>query len=258
MDCGHSQTSSLSVKATLSEGHSVPVREERRVWQLISSPPLANRQPEATEGVPMAAQAHEQSTDTIAKVDIRELQHRVKNMMAVVQSLCRQTMRECETKEEFEKQFSARLSSYSKSIDLLVAGNWLDIDMADLVHAQLSTFGGLDGIQIAATGPKLRISGQGAHILGLALHELATNAVKYGSLSVPEGRVAIEWSMSETNSSPRFCLVWQETGGPAVSHPAHRGFGSRIIEKFCASALSGKTQFQFLPDGVRWSIDAPA
>ena len=187
-----------------------------------------------------------------------ELQHRVKNMMAVIQSLCRQTMRQSETKEEFEELFSARLSSYSKSIDLLVAGNWQSLEIADLICSQLAAFGTLDGKRIAATGPKLRISTHGAHSLGLAIHELATNAVKYGSLSVPQGRVNITWSVFETNTGRRFHLAWQEADGPTVSQPVRRGFGSRIIQDLCAAALSGSTNYEFLPDGVRWSIDAPA
>lgn len=192
------------------------------------------------------------------EVDVRELQHRMKNMMAVIESLCRQTMRQSETKEEFEKQFMARLSAYSKSIDLLIADNWQGLDIDDLVRSQLATFGIIDGCQIAAAGPRMRLSAHAAHSIGLAIHELATNAAKYGALSVPQGRVCISWSVLETDLGDRFSLRWQEAGGPVVTPPTRRGFGYRIIQSLSSSAISGRTSYDFLPEGVRWAIDAPA
>ena len=191
-----------------------------------------------------------------ATVDMDELQHRMKNMMAVIQSMSRQTMINCATKEQFDQQFSARLSSYCKSIDRLIANDWQGLEIHDLIRTQLTAF--VDGMQVSAEGPDLRMSTKGAHSIGLAIHELATNAVKYGSLSVPQGRVLIAWAVLKTGSGDRFHLLWKEIDGPTVTPPTRRGFGRRLIQEVSAAALSGQTTYEFHPKGVTWSLDAPA
>lgn len=191
-----------------------------------------------------------------ATVDMDELQHRMKNMLSVVQALSRQTMSNCATKEQFDTQFSARLAAYCASIDRLIANNWQGLEINDLIRIQLSAF--IDGRQNFIDGPELHMSTKAAHWLGLAIHELATNAVKYGSLSVPQGRVHIAWAILKIETGDLFHLHWHETGGPAVTEPTRRGFGGRLIQELIASAVSGQTSYKFHPAGVTWSLTAPA
>lgn len=190
------------------------------------------------------------------ELEMDELQHRMKNMMSVILSISRQTMLYSATKEDFDQQFSARLTSYGKSIDRLIENNWRGLGIHDLIRTQLSVFD--DNMQISAEGPDLHISARLAHSIGLALHELATNAVKYGSLSVPQGRVLISWSVSKVEAEDRFQLQWRELDGPTVMLPKCCGFGRRLIQGLNASANFGKTTYDFHPSGVRWSLDAPA
>lgn len=209
------------------------------------------------DGSVKGAEPLTQHDDELVWADALELRHRIKNMMAVISSLCRQTMRQSQTKEEFERNFTARLSAYSKSIDLLIADNWVGLDIDDLVRSQLATFGIIDGCQIEAAGPRLRLSEHAAHGLGLALHELATNAAKYGALSVPDGRVHITWSVFQTDTGQRFGLRWEEVGGPIVVPPTRRGFGCWIIQNLSSLEMSGRADYEFLSEGVRWFMDAP-
>lgn len=150
---------------------------------------------------------------------MRELQHRMKNIIAVVHSLCHQTLKRCESKAEFEEKFSSRLTSYSNSVELLIANDWQDLDIHGLIASQLAAFGYPDGHDIIVIGPKLRMSTEGAHALGLALHELATNATKYGSLSVPEGRVLITWSPSKPALASNSASFGKSMGGPQFCSP---------------------------------------
>ncbi len=197
-----------------------------------------------------------QEESAALKVDMRELQHRMKNMMMIIQSIAVQSARQASTKDEFFERFSGRLLSYSKAIDLLVANQWCGLEIGELVRSQLAVFGLVDGAQIRIGGPKLNLSPRGAHNIALAIHELATNASKYGSLSVPQGMVVISWSVMKNESGRRFQFLWQEVDGPCVSQPTRYGFGRQILEKLVASALSGESIYRFQQDGISWTLDA--
>jgi two-component sensor histidine kinase len=187
-----------------------------------------------------------------------ELSHRMKNLVAVIQSIARQTMHKAITKNDFEARFSERLGAFSRSLDLLIANDWHGARMDELVRSELTTFGALDGVQISVSGPPVNLNAEAARNVGLAVHELATNASKYGALSVPEGKVALHWELTNSGGRRRFRMTWCESGGPMVTEPKRWGFGRQVIQQITAQALAGKVTHQFLPGGVRWTLDTPA
>jgi len=128
------------------------------------------------------------------RVITNELSHRIKNLVAIIQSIARQTMHQATTNEDFEVRFSGRLGAFGHPLDLLIANDWHEARIDELVRSELTPFGVLDGVQISVTEPPLGLNPDTARNIGLALHELATNASKYGALSVPEGKVAMHWS----------------------------------------------------------------
>ena len=192
------------------------------------------------------------------RVITNELSHRIKNLVAIIQSIARQTMHQTTTKGDFEARFSGRLGAFGRSLDLLIANDWRGARIDDLVRLELAAFGVLDGVQISVNGPSLGLNPDAARNIGLALHELATNASKYGALSVPEGKVTVHWELASSGGRPRFRMTWRESGGPMVKEPTRRGFGRQVIQQVTAQALAGEVAHEFLPDGVRWTLDMPA
>jgi len=192
------------------------------------------------------------------RIDMDEVQHRVKNMVAIIQSISHQTMRQSTTKSDFDERFCARLSAFCHSLDLLIANNWRGVGIHELVRSQLTIFGALDSVQISIEGPDLRVAPEAAHTIGLALHELAMNAVKYGSLSVPQGRVVVNWELANSKSRRRFHMSWSELGGPIVTEPKRRGFGRQLIQQLAALTLKGTATHEFLAKGVTLKLDVPA
>lgn len=188
-----------------------------------------------------------------------ELSHRIKNLVAIIQAIARQTMHQTTTKDDFEARFSGRLGALSRSLDLLIVNDWHGARIDELVRLELTPFGLLDEVQISVKGPPLGLDPDAARNIGLALHELATNASKYGALSVPEGKVAVHWQLASSGGRRRrFRMTWLESGGPMVTEPTRRGFGRQVIEQVTAHALAGKVTHEFLPAGVRWTLDIPA
>ncbi len=152
------------------------------------------------------------------------------------------------------REFSTRISGLASANDLLVSRQWVGTDPASLVRSQLAPFTELDGSRVKTEGPKVTLKPQAAEALGLALHDLATNAIKYGALSVPNGFVLIRWQQELT----RFALSWSEHGGPSATMPSTKGFGRVIIEQMTARSLSANVSLEFLREGVHWTIDIPA
>ena len=185
-----------------------------------------------------------------------EVNHRSKNLLAVVQSIAHQTSARGSPRS-FAHRFGERLQGLAASHDLLVGNAWQGVDLADLVDSQLSHFRDLVRRRIRFGGPELLLRPAAAQALGMALHELATNAGKYGSLSSSEGEVAIRWAISGTNGEKRFEMEWRETGGPRVEAPLASGFGSKLISHMTEIALQGHTHLQYRPEGVVWTIEAP-
>jgi PAS domain S-box-containing protein len=189
---------------------------------------------------------------------MRELAHRSKNLLAVVQAIAGQTARNSPSVEEFQRRFSQRIFAMALSHDLLLARNWKGAAMADLVRAQLAPFADETSSRISVSGPDLEIKPEAVQGITLALHELATNAAKYGALSVPEGRVAITWELARTASGEaRFRMGWRETDGPPVTPPGRKGFGHAVISQMVASSLRAQVALDYAREGVSWTLDAP-
>ncbi len=192
------------------------------------------------------------------QLTMRELSHRSKNLLAVVQSMARQTARQSTSVAEFEERFSARIQALARAHDLLVKQDWRGVPLLELIEVQVEPFADMD-IRIDAEGPSLSLNPSAAQHIALALHELANNAAKYGALSNRDGSVEIRWSVDPVGTSPRrLHMTWQELGGPPVAVPERRGFGTFVIEKMVAAGLNGAAALTFDPAGVRWTLDVPA
>jgi two-component system, chemotaxis family, CheB/CheR fusion protein len=186
---------------------------------------------------------------------IQELNHRVKNSLATVQSIAAQTFRFTETPEAFQQTFEARLMALAKTHDLLTKGEWETASLRELLIAELEPYGGTESSRFTLNGQNVQLTSAMALALGLVFHELATNAVKFGALSVPSGSVEIGWEIE--TSQHRLRWHWIETGGPPVKKPSRRGMGSRVIEKGLMHEFGGEARIDFDPSGVQCSIDIP-
>lgn len=190
---------------------------------------------------------------------LRELTHRGKNLLAVVQAIASQTGRTTDTIQDFQERFTQRLQGLSATHDLLVAQNWKGAALGDLVRDQVTTIVSADLASVSASGPDVYLNPHATETIGLALHELATNAVKHGALSSPSGRVAVVWSLEpQPDTAPeRLHLHWNESGGPAVLPPSREGFGHVVFERIVARALDGEVTADFDPAGLKWHLSIP-
>ena len=183
---------------------------------------------------------------------MREMNHRAKNMLSVVDAIAHQTA--ARNPENFIARFSEHIQSLSANQDLLLRSEWKGVEIKGLVHAQLAHFADLTGTRISADGPKLRLNASSTQAIGLALHELATNAGKYGALSTDVGRVEICWGVC----GGAFTMSWTESGGPPVTQPRRNGFGSIVTGVMAERSVAGKVKLDYLPSGVIWRLTCPA
>jgi PAS domain S-box-containing protein len=190
---------------------------------------------------------------------IDELNHRVKNTLATVQSIVWQAMRTASDPKLVREAIESRLFALSRSHDLLTRENWEGAGLFDIVHDALEPFGVADGRaeRIAVKGENIPFSPKSALALGIVFNELATNAVKYGSLSNGVGSILIEWTTQPTPTGDRLMLHWHEKDGPPVSMPSHIGFGSRVIERSLEHELEGTVNLDFRPDGIVCAMTIP-
>src|ERR1700688_1652995 len=190
---------------------------------------------------------------------IDELNHRVKNTLSTVQSIVWQTLRTPSDPKVIRESIESRLFALSRSHDLLTREKWESAGLLDIVHDALEPFGVSGGRadRIAVTGKNIRFPPKSALALGIAFNELATNAVKYGALSNAAGSILIEWTMETTPAGQRLLLNWKEKDGPPVTPPAHKGLGSRVIERGLAHELEGITHLDYRPDGLVCTMDIP-
>jgi PAS domain S-box-containing protein len=206
------------------------------------------------------------NTDITEQVDhekhlnfvMRELSHRSKNLLAVVQAMARQTMQHSAGFEDFEGRFMGRLHGLARSHDVLVRQDWTGATIRDLVSAQLAPFVREDGASVDLIGENLILKPDAVQNLGFALFELGTNAVKYGALAAPAGKVTIQWELVESGERKCVRFVWQESGGPPVAQPLRKGFGAMVIERFIAVTFGGRVESLFLPEGFCWTLEIPA
>lgn len=196
------------------------------------------------------------SEDHLRKL-LRELTHRSKNLLAVIQSIARQTAHSSVSMEDFLSRFGARLQAIGSAHDLLVHDNWTGAGMRNLVKHQLAPYADRIGSQIIIDGEDLVVKPTATQNIGLAIHELAMNAGKYGALSTGDGQVHIKWAV-ERGDQPRLRLVWEESGGPEFKPPEHMGFGRTMIERVVGQVLEGDVNLDFLEKGVLCTIEIPA
>ncbi|WP_310216929.1 HWE histidine kinase domain-containing protein [Caulobacter sp. BE264] len=180
---------------------------------------------------------------------IREVDHRAKNVLTVVQSLAQLTP--FETKDQYVHALSGRIGSLARAHSLLSATRWSGVDLHDLLRLELDPYGGEASEQVAILGPPALIDAQAAQSLALVIHELATNASKYGALSRPLGRLNVSWSFDETGV---LRLAWREDAGVAIAAPTQRGFGSTLIES-AAKQLGARIEHTWRPQGLKVRLD---
>ena len=181
----------------------------------------------------------------------------MKNTLATVQSIATQTFRASGADTSARQLFDSRLMSLSKTHDLLTRQNWEGADLVAAVPQAVAPLCGHAAGRLTIEGPSVVVTPNGALSISMALHELATNAVKYGALSNEDGRVAIAWTVSPDLDAPRLRMRWIESGGPTVAPPTRKGFGSRMIERGLAQDLGGTVELTFAPMGVVCAIEAP-
>jgi PAS domain S-box-containing protein len=180
-----------------------------------------------------------------------EVNHRAKNMLTLVQAIARQTMA---SGENFMGRFTERMRSLASSQDLLVSSGWRGARVEDIMKSQLAHLEDFIGTRIFLEGPHVRLNSAAAQSLGMALHELATNAGKYGALSNDTGKVDIRWNVRQDEGVNRFEICWTESGGPPVTVPDRRGFGSTVIERMTRIAFGYPVKLDFAPEGLHWHL----
>jgi two-component sensor histidine kinase len=182
---------------------------------------------------------------------LNEIKHRIKNTLAMVQAMAMQTFREAPPQER--EAFLARIHALSDAQDILTRQDWTGAGLTDVVELALRPFRAEDRARIAVHGPNARLDPAKALLLAMALHELGTNAAKYGALSNDSGRIDVGWTIDEIAGRRCLVLTWQERGGPAVTLPSRKGFGSRMIET-ALRGEQGSVAFDFASAGVTASL----
>jgi PAS domain S-box-containing protein len=223
-----------------------------RLWSFVTSP-----QASQSDGRRLFVCVAQDVTDRKAHEEqihllMREISHRARNMLSLVQAIARQTA--AREPEGFIERFTERIQALAANQDLLVQNEWHGVDVEDLVRAQLAHFADLVGSRITVQGPKLRLNAAAAQAIGLALHELATNAGKYGALSVEVGHVDVSWRFDDGI----FAMNWIERNGPPASPPKRQGFGSTVIDSMVRQTVSGVVQLDYIPSGVVWNLSCAA
>ena len=182
---------------------------------------------------------------------LAEVNHRSKNLLSLVQAIARQMTRRGRPLDL--ERFLQRLQAIASNQDLLIQNDWRFIPLGGLVRSQLGAFSDLVGNHIAIDGPEIELTPEAAQAIGMAVHELATNAAKYGALSNDDGHVTLRWVRDGDDLE----MIWRESGGPAVSPPTHSGFGSRVISDMVGAGLDGMVDVDFAPAGLRWHLRCP-
>ncbi|MFZ0729374.1 MAG: PAS domain S-box protein [Methylovirgula sp.] len=190
---------------------------------------------------------------------MRELTHRSKNLLAVIQAMARQSLSLHTSPEEFVARFTERLNGLAGSHDLLLSDDWAGASLIQLIRSQLQHYDDLFDSRIHLQGTDLILRPEAAQNIGIALHELSTNAAKFGALSVPDGTITVSWAVvGDGDNARRMQLRWKEQSGPPVILPTHKGFGRMVMDRIAGQALGGHSKAVFAPDGVCWELDVPA
>src|SRR3954449_3647413 len=188
---------------------------------------------------------------------IRELQHRVKNSLATVQALLRATSRSASTVEDFKRVFEARVLSLSRTHNLLVETSWRTASLREILRSELGPYDDGAGTRVLLAGPGLELPAELAVPIGMAIHELTTNAAKYGAFSTPRGWLEVEWDVRGLDGSRKLQLWWREHDGPPVKKPRRKGFGSSLIERLLTTQCEADIDFDFARTGLRFQMAVP-
>ena len=228
----------------------------RPVWvrKIISMLPAASGKPAQAFALALDITERKRADEKIDLL-IHELNHRTKNLLGLVQAIVSRTAGA--HSGEFVAAVSERIHSLAASQDLLVKSQWQGVDLMALALLQLAHFQDLIGRRITLAGPPLRLSATAAQAIGMALHELSTNAAKYGALSNDSGQVAIAWSRQDGEGGGSFHLSWTERGGPTVATPSRHGFGTTIITVVPRRQLGCEVTLDFAPEGLMWHLECP-
>jgi PAS domain S-box-containing protein len=227
-------------------------------WYEIGVDPMIGNDGKVT-GITTAAIdiSHRRRNEAQLKLLLRDVTHRAKNVLAVVNAIARQTASRTSTKDEFVDRFSARVQSLARAHDLLVNQDWHGVKMDELVRSQLSRFEKLLGTRITCEGPLVILGPEATQNLALAIHELVHNAGRYGALSNDTGKVAITWRLTGSGGDRDFHVHWEEKDGPPVGENQRMGFGRTFIERAVGRTLDGSTTLTFQPTGVICDLKMP-
>jgi PAS domain S-box-containing protein len=221
--------------------------------------PLRNAAGELVGAVNMLVDISERKeAETRQRTLVDELNHRVKNTLATVQSLAAQTTGGARVPQDVREAFEGRLVALSRAHDQLTQGHWESADLSAIVDGIVAPYRDSNG-RIRVAGEPVRLGPKAALTFAMVLHELATNAAKYGALSELEGALELTWSVARDGNvaEPRLIFDWRERGGPPVREPARRGFGSRLVERGIAHELKGTSAIAYDPEGLRCRIEVP-
>jgi two-component sensor histidine kinase len=241
-------------------GHSEPGRFTSRHEELLIG--IAGQAAIGIDNARLFAAAQREIADRKAaekhrELLINELNHRVKNTLATVQSVAAQTLRTSAIEDDVRHHLNARLMALSDAHNLLTEHNWEGTTLDRVVTMALRPHRNERQDRFEVAGPEVHLLPKTALAISMALHELATNAIKYGALSDESGSVVVEWRVANGSHEPRLHMTWEEQGGPTVTLPTRRGFGTRLIERGLAAELGGRVELAYEPGGVRCTIDAP-
>ena len=189
---------------------------------------------------------------------LREMTHRSKNLIAVISAIAHQLAQTPGSSEDFNVRFSARLQALAGIHDILVRDDWRGAMVRELIRSQLAHCADLLGHRVLLQGPPVSLRATACQYLGMALHELGTNALKYGALSSETGSVTIRWSVQPAENPASFTIEWVEDGGPLVQEPTRQGFGHKVTTQFIAHALAAQVSEEFRKEGLRWSLVMPS
>jgi PAS domain S-box-containing protein len=234
-------------------------KDGRVIWLSVRSSPVRDAGNRLRYVVRVVQDTTERkAAEQRQKLLMDELNHRVKNTLATVQSLASQTARGAPTPVAFRERFEGRLIALSKAHDQLTTHHWESADLRELLSGSLAPYAGAAPERVVLRGEDVVLRPRAVLTLAMAVHELTTNAAKYGALSVPGGRIEIRWQpVRAGNSPPVLRIDWLERGGPSVAEPDQRGFGSKLIEGSVAAELGGRARLTFGPQGLHCQMEIP-
>ena len=235
--------------------HRTPDGEES--WTRVSGVPLLGPDGQLSGALTVIVDIDEiKRSEEHQRLLTHELNHRVKNTLATVQSIATQTLRNAPTMEDAKTALEARLLALSRAHDVLTRENWDGAELREIAAQAVEPYSSRYEERLHLSGPKIRLSPRMSLALAMVLQELATNAVKYGALSNATGEIRITWRVDD-GAPARLQLHWKESGGPSVEAPTRRGFGTRLIERSLAQDLDGDVRIEFAAAGVTCVVDAP-